>query len=698
MVLSGFSDIEIIDLDTIDVSNLNRQFLFRKKDVGKAKSLIAKESVLRFNPSSGIRIKSHLGNIMDRVLFNADYVSGFSCVANALDNISARKHVNRVCVAAQVPLLEAGSTGYEGQTNVHLSHVCECYECLPKATPKKHPICTIRSTPSKPVHCIEWAKHLYCLLFGDTEQSMLAGGSGADEDAASVAAESNKSGAGAPSDQDENEKKTVNEEGADAASSNGSESTDSGYAARDSLIKLSYVRPDCGDAAAMDDASIRSYAERIFVAWFEAEIQNKMTKNVYKTATHTPTPISLSDIREDVASLGAAEKLMGGGGSALHNTVWTVAESTAVFFECIVQTYANQDYRSNIGLLSFDKDDRLALDFVTAASNLRSHVFGIPMQSPFSVKQIAGNIVHAIATTNAIIAGLETLELMKVCADPNNHLIVEKKRLAMNSQQGMSKEEVSARVAAMKEESNKYLLEKCKATFIYMTPNRRGMVLGGGKLCPPNLSCSACHHATAIVTMDTNKVSLKTFVDLILKDKLGFEEPEFTCGADAEKIFDYPDDFYDAPEGEEAMGSVVVSKLPGSGGIYPGAVILIREEDRQEVELNVVIRHKDGSDFDVSRFPDLLAVEFADEERQRRSTNAKRTLEQKAKEAAEKSRATENLDDDDDDDDDDDFMIISDSEVEEKSTSGDGRSRKRSVIGEVEGAAPALKRARTPER
>ena len=67
-----------------------------------------------------------------------------------------------------------------------------------------------------------------------------------------------------------------------------------------------------------------------------------------------------------------------------------------------------------IGSLSFDKDDHLAVDFVTAASNLRSHSFGIPLLSLFEAKGIAGNIIHAIATTNAIVAGLIVLEALKV--------------------------------------------------------------------------------------------------------------------------------------------------------------------------------------------------------------------------------------------------------------------------------------------
>lgn len=39
--------------------------------------------------------------------------------------------------------------------------VTECYECQPKPTQKTFPGCTIRNTPSEPIHCIVWAKHLF---------------------------------------------------------------------------------------------------------------------------------------------------------------------------------------------------------------------------------------------------------------------------------------------------------------------------------------------------------------------------------------------------------------------------------------------------------------------------------------------------------------------------------------------------------
>ena len=43
----------------------------------------------------------------------------------------------------------------------------ECFECQPKPTPKTYPVCTIRNTPDKPIHCIVWAKDLlFATLFG----------------------------------------------------------------------------------------------------------------------------------------------------------------------------------------------------------------------------------------------------------------------------------------------------------------------------------------------------------------------------------------------------------------------------------------------------------------------------------------------------------------------------------------------------
>uniref|UniRef100_A0A182YN70 THIF-type NAD/FAD binding fold domain-containing protein n=1 Tax=Anopheles stephensi TaxID=30069 RepID=A0A182YN70_ANOST len=97
LVLTGFQDIEIIDLDTIDVSNLNRQFLFHKEHVGKSKANVARESALTFNPNASI--KAYHDSITTNN-YGVNFFQRFSIVLNALDNRAARSHVNRLCLTA----------------------------------------------------------------------------------------------------------------------------------------------------------------------------------------------------------------------------------------------------------------------------------------------------------------------------------------------------------------------------------------------------------------------------------------------------------------------------------------------------------------------------------------------------------------------------------------------------------------------
>lgn len=57
---------------------------------------------------------------------------------------------------------------------MHLKGRTECFECQPKPAPKTFPVCTLRNTPDKPIHCVVWAKEmLFPLLFGAPESSDL---------------------------------------------------------------------------------------------------------------------------------------------------------------------------------------------------------------------------------------------------------------------------------------------------------------------------------------------------------------------------------------------------------------------------------------------------------------------------------------------------------------------------------------------
>merc|ERR1719445_2685133 len=129
---------------------------------------------LSFNPDDNIELISHHGNVKDDK-FGLSYFQTFNLVMNALDNVSARRHVNRLCLAAKIPLVESGTQGYIGQVTLHKKNETECFDCTPHPTPKTYAVCTLRDTPDKPVHCIHWAKLLYAVLFGphDNENVMI---------------------------------------------------------------------------------------------------------------------------------------------------------------------------------------------------------------------------------------------------------------------------------------------------------------------------------------------------------------------------------------------------------------------------------------------------------------------------------------------------------------------------------------------
>ena len=117
-------------------------------------------------------ITAYHASIFD-LQFSLDWFKSFDLVMNALDNVAARRHVNAMCLAASIPLIESGTAGYLGQVSVHFPLKSKCYDCDPKPSVRKtFPVCTIRSTPSESIHCIVWAKsYLFSHLFGKDDDS-----------------------------------------------------------------------------------------------------------------------------------------------------------------------------------------------------------------------------------------------------------------------------------------------------------------------------------------------------------------------------------------------------------------------------------------------------------------------------------------------------------------------------------------------
>jgi ubiquitin-activating enzyme E1 len=159
--------ITVTDNDQIERSNLNRQFLFRPADVGKLKSDAAAKAVQAMNPD----LQGKIVTLQDKVgpetedIFNETFWNELDAVTNALDNVEARTYVDRRCVFFRKPLLDSGTLGTKGNTQVVLPFITESYSSSQDPPEKSFPMCTLRSFPNRIEHTIAWAREAFDTLF-----------------------------------------------------------------------------------------------------------------------------------------------------------------------------------------------------------------------------------------------------------------------------------------------------------------------------------------------------------------------------------------------------------------------------------------------------------------------------------------------------------------------------------------------------
>ncbi|KKY27457.1 putative ubiquitin-like activating enzyme [Phaeomoniella chlamydospora] len=482
LVLTGFGDIHVIDLDTIDLSNLNRQFLFRHEHIKKPKAIVAKETAGKFNPN--VKIEAYHANIKESQ-FNVDWFKSFALVFNALDNLDARRHVNRMCLAATVPLVESGTTGFKGQVQVIQKGKSECYDCNAKEVPKSFPVCTIRSTPSQPIHCIVWAKsYLLPELFGASQDE---------------APELDNS-----EDADNREEIDNLKQEAEA---------------------LKRIRRSIGSD---------EFAQKIFDKVFKEDIERlRSMEDMWKSR---PAPQAL-----DYATL-ESESVPG---YSDDQQVWTRSENFEVFKQSLkrlcdrLQTMQSEAKPADPApVISFDKDDEDTLDFVAASANLRSSIFGIPTKSKFDIKQMAGNIIPAIATTNAMTASLCVMQAFKVL---------------------------------------KQDWDRTKMLFLERSGAR---AMNSEALRPPNPDCAVCGIAQSQLVVDKSRATLADLVEDVLRSELQYSE-EITVNNEIGTVYD-PDLEDNLPKKLQDLGISDESSL----------TVIDDEEDNPRVNLQLFIKSK----------------------------------------------------------------------------------------------------------
>lgn len=174
--------VTVTDGDRIEVSNLNRQFLFRKQHVKMSKSLTAGAAVKEMNPDINVDALELLAMRETEKVFNDDFWmvtghanaegssaapagsnGGIDITINALDNVKARKYVDSRCVFYHKPLLESGTEGTKFNHQIVIPGVTVSYDEGEPDAPEGEaiPMCTLRNFPSTIIHCIEWSRGLF---------------------------------------------------------------------------------------------------------------------------------------------------------------------------------------------------------------------------------------------------------------------------------------------------------------------------------------------------------------------------------------------------------------------------------------------------------------------------------------------------------------------------------------------------------
>jgi molybdopterin/thiamine biosynthesis adenylyltransferase len=130
---AGVGIIGLVDVDTVDLSNLQRQIIHSTQDVGKPKVISGKETINAINPDVNVvtyQERATASNILD-IIKHKDY----DFIIDGTDNFPVKFLINDACVKLQKPFSHAGIIRFQGQTMTYVPGQGPCYRCVFKNPP-----------------------------------------------------------------------------------------------------------------------------------------------------------------------------------------------------------------------------------------------------------------------------------------------------------------------------------------------------------------------------------------------------------------------------------------------------------------------------------------------------------------------------------------------------------------------------------